>query len=56
MSQHNLVSPPSSLEPQFAINGLSQATVQVATTSSAADCLYQLAALTAGIFFLATLM
>jgi hypothetical protein len=53
MSQHNLVPPPSSLEPQFAINGMSQAAAQVATAS---DCLYQLAALTAGIFFLATLI
>jgi hypothetical protein len=56
MNQHNLVSPPSSLDSQFAINGISQASVQVASTSSAADCLYQLAALTAGIFFLATLI
>jgi hypothetical protein len=55
MNQHNLVSPPSSLDPQFVITGISQASVQVAATS-ASECLYQLAALTAGIFFLATLI
>jgi hypothetical protein len=56
MNQHNLVSPPSSLDPQFVITGISEASVQVAATSSASECLYQLAALTAGIFFLATLI
>jgi hypothetical protein len=56
MNEHNLVSPPSALDSQFAINGISAPSVQVAATSSASECLYQLAALTAGIFFLATLI
>jgi len=55
MSQHNLVSPPSALEPQF-VNGMSQASLEAATVPSSSDRLYQLAALTAGIFFLATLL
>ena len=56
MNQHNRVSPPSSLDSQFAMNGISQASLQVSAKSSASDCLYQLAALTAGIIFLATLI
>ena len=56
MNQHNLVSPPSAIESQFVISGMSQASAQVATTSTGAECLYQLAALTAGIVFLATLI
>jgi hypothetical protein len=54
MNQQNLVPPPSTLESQFAMNGISQASLEIAPSSS--DRLYQLAALTAGIFFLATLI
>ena len=46
----------SQLEPQYALNGAAQAKLEAPALPTAADRLYQLAALTAGIFLLATLL
>jgi hypothetical protein len=43
-------------EPQYAVHGMVPATVKGHATPTAADRLYQFAALTAGIFLLATLL
>jgi hypothetical protein len=56
MGQQNELSTHSQLEPQYALHGMAQAAVEASTTPTAADRLYQLAALTAGIFLLATLL
>jgi hypothetical protein len=48
--------PHTQLEPQYAIQGSAQAGVEVPAIPTAADRLYQVAALTAGIFLLATLL
>jgi hypothetical protein len=56
MSEHNTVSPPSALESQFAMNGISQASFEIEVAPASSDRLYQLAALTAGIILLATLI
>ena len=49
-------SPNSQLEPHYALDGVAQAAVEAPAAPTAADRLYQLAALTAGIFLLATLL
>jgi hypothetical protein len=49
-------SPRSPIDPQYPLNGIAQAAVQAPATPTAADRLYQLAALTAGFFLLATLL
>jgi hypothetical protein len=55
MAHQNEISPRSKLEPHFAVEAIAlPAKNELATP--AADCLYQFAALTAGIFLLATLM
>lgn len=56
MNSQNERSPHSQLEPQYALHGMAQGTVKAPTTPPSADHLYQLAALTAGIFLLATLL
>lgn len=56
MNTQNERSPDSQFEPQYAVCGIAPAAVPGPTTSPAADRLYQLAALTAGIFLLATLL
>jgi hypothetical protein len=56
MGQQNELSPHSQLEPQYTLRGMAQATAEGSATPTAADRLYQLAALTAGIFLLATLL
>jgi hypothetical protein len=43
-------------EPQYALHGMAEAAVEGPAKSTAADCLYQLAALTAGVFLLVTLL
>ena len=56
MNPPNERSPHSQIEPQYSIHGMAQAAVEVPATPTAADRLYQVAALTAGIFLLATLL
>ena len=56
MNTQNERSPHSQFEPQYALHGVAPAAVQRPTTSPSADRLYQLAALTAGIFLLVTLL
>jgi hypothetical protein len=56
MNTQNERSPHSQLEPQFALHGIAPAALKGTGTSPTADHLYQLAALTAGIFLLATLL
>jgi hypothetical protein len=56
MNPQNERSPHSPLEPQYALHGIAQAAVEVPATPTTADRLYQLAALTAGLFLLATLL
>jgi hypothetical protein len=56
MGQQNELSQHSQLEPQYALHGKAHATAEGPATPTAADRLYQLAALTAGIFLLATLL
>jgi hypothetical protein len=56
MNPPNERSPHSQFEPQYAAPGIAQAAVEIRETPTAADRLYQLAALTAGIFLLATLL
>jgi hypothetical protein len=43
-------------EPQYAVHGMAQDAAETPPKPNAADRLYQLAALTAGIFLLATLL
>jgi hypothetical protein len=56
MNPQNERSTHSQLEPQYALHGMAQAAVKGSAAPTAADRLYQLAALTAGIFLLATLL
>jgi hypothetical protein len=56
MNQQNLIPPPSTLESQFAMNGISQASLEITAVPASSDRLYQVAALAAGIVFLATLI
>jgi hypothetical protein len=56
MSQQNELSPHSQFELQYGLSGMAPAAVEGSTAATAADRLYQLAALTAGIFLLATLL
>jgi len=56
MNAQNERSPHSQLEPQYALSGTGQAAIQTPAKPTAADRIYQLAAVTAGIFFLATLL
>ena len=56
MCQQNELTPHSQLEPQYALHGMAKAAVEESTQPTAADRLYQFAALTAGIFLLATLL
>jgi hypothetical protein len=56
MGQENELTPHSQLEPQFALHGIAKAAVEESEEPTAADRLYQFAALTAGIFLLATLL
>jgi len=56
MGQENELTPHSQLEPQFALHGIAKAAVEESAEPTAEDRLYQFAALTAGIFLLATLL
>ena len=56
MGQQNELSTHSQLEPQYALRGIAQSAVETPAAPIAADRLYQVAALTAGIIFLATLL
>ncbi|HEX3968374.1 MAG TPA: hypothetical protein VHW70_10445 [Edaphobacter sp.] len=56
MNPQNQRSPHSQLEPQFALPGVGSGAVKTPVIVSAADRLYQVAALAAGIFLLATLL
>jgi hypothetical protein len=56
MGQQNELTPHSQLEPQYALHGIARAAVKEPAEPTAADRLYQFAALTAGIFLLATLL
>ena len=56
MNPQNERSPNSQFEPQYALPGIAQAIVEAPATPTAADRMYQVAALTAGIFLLATLL
>jgi hypothetical protein len=61
MSQQNELSPHSQLERQYGLHGMAPTAMDGSimdgsATPTAADRLYQLAALTAGIFLLATLL
>jgi hypothetical protein len=55
MGQQNELSQHSQVEPQYSLHGI-EASVEASATPTAADRLYQLAALTAGVFLLATLL
>jgi hypothetical protein len=56
MDPQNERSTHSQFEPQYALHGVAEATVEGPATPTAADRLYQVAAFTAGIFLLATLL
>jgi hypothetical protein len=56
MGQENELMTHSQLEPKYELRGRASAAVKGAATPDSADCLYQLAALTAGIILLATLL
>jgi hypothetical protein len=56
MNPQNERSPRSPVDPRYALNRIEQAAVEVPGPPIAADRLYQLAALTAGFFLLATLL
>jgi hypothetical protein len=56
MSQQNEPSPHSQFEIQYGLRGMTPRAVEGNAAPTAADRLYQLAALTAGIFLLATLL
>jgi hypothetical protein len=55
MAHQNEISPQSKLEPQYALDGIALP-AKNELAAPAADRLYQFAALTAGIFLLATLL
>jgi hypothetical protein len=56
MNPQNERSPHTQLEPQYALHGIAQVAVQTPSAPVAADRLYQLAALTAGLFLLGTML
>ncbi len=56
MAHQNEISPQSKLEPQYALDAMALPAKNELATPAAADRLYQFAALTAGIFLLATLL
>jgi hypothetical protein len=56
MNPQNERSPHTHFEPQYAVQGTGQAAIKSPAKPTTADRMYQLAALTAGIFFLATLL
>jgi hypothetical protein len=56
MGQQNEQSPHSELESQYALRSIASSTVEGPPPPTAADRLYQIAALTAGFFLLATLL
>ena len=56
MNTQNERSPHSQFEAQYLLQGIAPAAAPGPTTSPSADRLYQVAALTAGIFLLATLL
>jgi hypothetical protein len=56
MNPQNERSPHTQFEPQYALHANGQAAIQPPAKPTAADRIYQLAAVTAGIFFLATLL
>ena len=56
MDPQDQMSPHSQFEPEYALRGTAPAAVQTPATPAAADRLYQVAALTAGLFLLATLL
>jgi hypothetical protein len=56
MSQQNELSPHSQFEHQYGLHGMVPNSMDGSATPTAADRLYQLAALTAGIFLLVTLL
>jgi hypothetical protein len=56
MNPQNERSTHSQLETQYAVHEMAEATVEGPATPTAADRLYQVAAFTAGIFLLATLL
>jgi hypothetical protein len=56
MGHQNEISTHSQLEPQYALDGVASPAKSELATPAATDRLYQFAALTAGIFLLATLL
>jgi hypothetical protein len=56
MNTQNERPPHTQLEPQYALHGIAQAAVQAPAPPTTADRLYQLAALTAGLFLLGTML
>ncbi len=56
MGHQSEPTPHSQLEPHYALHGIAKAVAEEAAEPTAADRLYQFAALTAGIFLLATLL
>jgi hypothetical protein len=56
MSHQNEISTHSQLEPQYALDGIISPAKNELAIPATADRLYQFAALTAGIFLLATLL
>jgi hypothetical protein len=56
MGQQNELTTHSQLEPQYALHRIAPGAVEAPATPSATDRLYQVAALAAGIVFLATLL
>jgi hypothetical protein len=56
MNPQNERSTNTQLEPQYALHGIAPVTMEAPATPVSADRLYQLAALTAGVFLLVTLL
>jgi hypothetical protein len=56
MNPQNQSSPKPPFEPQYALHGIAQVVVEAPPAPVAADRLYQLAALTAGLFLLGTML
>jgi hypothetical protein len=56
MNAQNERPPNSRFEPQYALHPTGQTAISAPAKPTAADRIYQLAAVTAGIFFLATLL
>jgi hypothetical protein len=56
MGQHKEISPDSQLDAHYAFQGMTPVTTEGPAAPTAADRLYQLAALTAGILFFVTLL